>query len=268
MVKIEDITEFPTLFWILELYIPDYQNNMGNFELEGYILASSKQVWNLISTDLNTEETTVRSCLIGPSILCGSMQIGGRPIPEVKTIAGVIFDSTELRPNEPVPLVDIIAPDVIDPTATADEEQITREIRIIELARGQKMGDELLAKVQDNHLMPKKLLGNIVKRTFTVKTTSGVNNAKVCLGGLHRDKYRLFVDAIKSGKLRVPEGRPILDVAQKKIITFDRDNLSQYVIVELNPILDPSIDSFDQFVDLYHKTVEYMLSSEETYFWT
>ena len=105
-----------------------------------------------------------------------------------------------------------------------------------------------------------------MKKTFTFKTTSGVKNAKVCLGGLHRDKYRLFVDAIKSGKLRVPEGRLILDVAQKKLIKFEKENLSHYVIVELNPVLDPTIDSFDQFVDVYHSTLEYMMGTEENYF--
>jgi len=266
VLKIQDITEYPTLFWILELYIPEYQNQMGAFQLEGYILATSKQVWNLISTDETTGDTSVRSCLIGPAVLYGNMSVGGRPIPEVKTISGVIFDSTELRPDRPVPLLDIIAPDVIDPTATADEEQITKEIRIIEFTKGQKMAHEVLTKVQDNHLIPKRLLGNLVKKTITVKTTSGVNNAKVCLGGLHRDKYRLFVDAIKSGTLRVPEGRPLLDVAQKKLIKFERDSLSDYVIVELNPVLDPSIDAFDQFVDVYHKTIEYMLETEENYF--
>lgn len=266
MFKIQDVLEFPTLFWILELYIPDYESQMGSFQLEGYILATSKQLWNLISTNEETGETLVRSCLIGPAVMYGNMSIGGRPIPEVKTIAGVIFDSTELRPDKPTPLVDIISPDVIDPTAKPDEEKITKEIRVIELARGQKMADEVLTKVQDNHLIPKRLLGNLVKKTFTVKTTSGVKNAKVCLGGLHSDKYRLFVDAIKSGQLRVPEGRLILDVAQKKLITFEKNNLSHYVIVELNPVLDPSIDAFDQFVDVYHSTLEYMMGTEENYF--
>ncbi len=266
MITIQDIKEYPTLFWILELYIPEYQNQMGSFELEGYILATSKQLWNLISTS-EDEETTVRSCLIGPSVMYATMSIGGRPIPEVKTIAGVIFDSTELRPDKPVPLLDIIAPDVIDPSAKSDEEQVTKEIRIIELAKGQQIGDELLTKVQTNHLIPKRLLGNLIKKTFTVKTTSGVDNAKVCLGGLHKDKYKLFVDAVKSGKLRIPEGRLLLDVSQKKLIAFNRDNLSQYVIVELNPVLDPSIDAFDQFVDVYNSTIEYMLETEENYFW-
>ncbi len=239
---------------------------MGSFELEGYILATSKQLWNLITTS-EDEETTVRSCLIGPSVMYATMSIGGRPIPEVKTIAGVIFDSTELRPDKPVPLLDIIAPDVIDPSAKSDEEQVTKEIRIIELAKGQQIGDELLTKVQTNHLIPKRLLGNLIKKTFTVKTTSGVDNAKVCLGGLHKDKYKLFVEAVKSGKLRIPEGRLLLDVSQKKLIAFNRDNLSQYVIVELNPVLDPSIDAFDQFVDVYNSTIEYMLETEENYFW-
>jgi len=266
VITIQDIKEYPTLFWILELYIPEYQNQMGSFELEGYILATSKQLWNLITTS-EDEETTVRSCLIGPSVMYATMSIGGRPIPEVKTIAGVIFDSTELRPDKPVPLLDIIAPDVIDPSAKSDEEQVTKEIRIIELAKGQQIGDELLTKVQTNHLIPKRLLGNLIKKTFTVKTTSGVDNAKVCLGGLHKDKYKLFVEAVKSGKLRIPEGRLLLDVSQKKLIAFNRDNLSQYVIVELNPVLDPSIDAFDQFVDVYNSTIEYMLETEENYFW-
>ena len=266
MITIQDIKEYPTLFWILELYIPEYQNQMGSFELEGYILATSKQLWNLITTS-EDEETTVRSCLIGPSVMYATMSIGGRPIPEVKTIAGVIFDSTELRPDKPVPLLDIIAPDVIDPSAKSDEEQVTKEIRIIELAKGQQIGDELLTKVQTNHLIPKRLLGNLIKKTFTVKTTSGVDNAKVCLGGLHKDKYKLFVDAVKSGKLRIPEGRQLLDVSQKKLIAFNSYYLSQHVIVELNPVLDPSIDAFDQFVDVYNSTIEYMMETEENYFW-
>jgi hypothetical protein len=267
VVKIQEINEIPTLFWILELYIPEYKTKLGTFQFEGYLLATSKQVWNLITSNEAEEETSVRSCLIGPSVMSGSMLIGGRKVPEVKPLSGVIFDSTELRPDKPVPLLDIISPDVIDPTSKSEEEQIIKEIWFIELIRGQKVADEILAKVQENHLVPKKLIGNLVKKTVEVRYTSGIYNAKVCLGGLHRDKYKIFVDAIKSGKFRVPEGRPLLDVSQKKLVTFDKQNLSRYVIVELNPILDPSVDAFTQFVDVYRKTVDYMLSAEKNYFW-
>jgi hypothetical protein len=115
--KIKNISEDPTLFWIFDLYIPKYQIAMGAVDFKGHILATSKQVWNFISTHEKEEETFMRSCLIGPSVLYGYTSRGIR---KVKILSGVIFDSTELRPDKPVPLLDTINPIVIDPMATYD----------------------------------------------------------------------------------------------------------------------------------------------------
>ena len=120
MIKSTKIREDPTLFWILELFIPQYQIAMGSVDFKGHILATSKQVWNFVTTHEKEEETFMRSCLIGPSVLYGYTSRGAR---KVKKLSGVIFDSTELRPDKPIPLLDTIRPVVIDPMATSKEEE-------------------------------------------------------------------------------------------------------------------------------------------------
>ena len=210
MIKIKKISEDPTLFWILELYIPTYQIAMGAVDLEGHILATSKQVWNCISTYEKDGETLSRSCFIGPTVLHGHTSRGRR---KVKILTGVIFDATELRPDKPIPLLDMIYPVIIDPMAKSD-----------------------------------------------------IDKARACFGGLHKDIYKIFIDAINSGVYQFPERLSILDISQKKLINFDKENLAQYMIVELNPVLKPNIDTFNQFVEVYDKTLEYMLSAKECYF--
>ncbi|MFX1520194.1 MAG: hypothetical protein ACFFCD_09775 [Promethearchaeota archaeon] len=235
MTKIKKISEGSTLFWILELYIPQYQIAMGSVDFKGYILATSTQVWNLITTHEKEEEAFMRSCLIGPSVFYGYTSRGIR---KVKTISGVIFDSTELRPDKPIPLLDVVNPIVIDPMATPDEE--------------------------NDHQIPSESIGYFTKKT--IEDTSGVGKAKAYLQGRHRDKYKIFINGIDSGVYHFPERLPILDVSQKKLMNLDKENLAQYIIVELNPIFNPDINTLSQFVEVYNETLEYMLSAKEHYF--
>jgi len=227
--------EDPTLFWLLDLYIPQYQIAMGSVDFKGHILATSKQVWNFITTHEKEEETFMRSCLIGPSVLYGYTSRGIR---KVKTLSGVIFDSTELRPDKPIPVLDTINPIVIDPMATSEEE--------------------------NDYQSPSKLMGYFAKKTF--ENTSGIDMARTYLGGRHKDKYNIFVNDIESGVYRFPERLPILEISQKKLINLDKRNLAQYIIVELNPVFNPNLDTFSQFVEVYNTTLEYMLSAKEYYF--
>jgi hypothetical protein len=235
--KIKNINKAPTLFWLLELYIPQYQIAMGTVDFKGYILATSKQLWNFISTHEKEEETFMRSCLIGPSVLFGYTSRGIR---KVKIISGVIFDSTELRPDKPIPLLDTINPVVIDPTASSDEEDARQ-------------------------ILP-KFTGYFTKKSF--ENTSGIDIAKFYLTGSHKERYRIFMKGVDSGVYRFPERLPILEVSQKKLLKLDKKNLAQYIIVELNPIFDPDLNTFDQFISIYYNTLEYMISAKEYYFFS
>ena len=235
MIKSKKISESPTLFWLLDLYIPQYQIAMGSVDFKGHILATSKQIWNFISTHEQEEETFMRSCLIGPSVLYGYTSRGIR---KVKKISGVIFDSTELRPDKPIPLLDTINPIIIDPTATFDEE--------------------------NGFQSASQLMGYFAEKTF--ENTSGIEVARTYLGGRHKDKYKIFMNGIDSGAYRFPESLPILEISQRKLINLEKRNLAQYIIVELNPIFDPNLETFSQFVEVYNTTLEYMLSSKEYYF--
>jgi hypothetical protein len=233
--NIKTIDESSTLFWILELHIPQYQIAMGSVDFKGYILATSTQVWNLISTHEKEEETFMRSCLIGPSVFYGYTSRGIR---KAKIISGVIFDSTELRPDKPIPLLDVVNPIVIDPMATPDEETDQQILSLPVSSFTKKM----------------------------IKETSGIDKARAYLLGRHKDKYNIFMNGMDSGVYYFPERLPILDVSQKKLIDLDKENLAQYIIVELNPIFNPEIETFSQFVEVYNNTLEYMLSAKEHYF--
>jgi hypothetical protein len=233
--NIKTTNESSTLFWILEFHMPQYQIAMGSVDFKGYILATSTQVWNLISTHEKEEETFMRSCLIGPSVLYGYTSRGIR---KTKIISGVIFDSTELRPDKPIPLLDVINPIVIDPMATPDEET---DQQILSLP-----------------------LSSFTKKM--INETSGIDKARTYLLERHKDKYNIFMNGIDSGVYYFPDRIPILDISQRKLMKLDKENLAQYIIVELNPIFNPDIDTFSQFVEVYNETLEYMLSAKEQYF--
>jgi len=236
VINIKKISEGPTLFWLLDLYIPQYQIAMGSVDFKGHILATSKQVWNFITTHEKEEETFMRSCLIGPSVLYGYTSRGTQ---KVKILSGVIFDSTELRPDKPIPLLDTINPIIIDPMATSEEEE-------------------------NDYQSASQLMGYFAKKTF--EDTSGIDMARKYLRGRHKDKYNIFMNGIVSGVYRFPERLPILEVSQRKLIKLDKKNLAQYIIVELNPIFDQDLDSLSQYIEVYDNTVEYMLSAKEHYF--
>lgn len=212
---------------------------MGSVDFKGHILATSKQIWNFITTHEQEEETFMRSCLIGPSVLYGYTSRGIR---KVKTLSGVIFDSTELRPDKPIPLLDTINPIVIDPMAISDEQE----------------------EEENDFQSPSQLMGYFAEKTF--ESTSGLDKARTYLGGRHKDKYNILMNGIDSGVYRFPQHLPILEVNQRKLINLDRRNLAQYIIIELNPVFDPNLDTCSQFIEVYDITLESMLAAKECYF--
>ena len=93
------------IYWLLNFSIPEFEISPTiTGKSEGKILIASRQLYSLMAGE------QIRSCLIGPGVVQGVHYIRKIPTEFQQPISAVIFDPTQLRYDEPIPLVDIIKP--------------------------------------------------------------------------------------------------------------------------------------------------------------
>lgn len=228
----------PALYWLLDVYMPDFQLGYGNVELKGKVLITSNQLWSLMG------ENTVRSSLIGPGYIFGQGTLKGSPVTFESPIGALIMDPTELRPHAPVPLIDIITPEVIDPLETSSPETIKENIMKIVIRKGQVLGPVKVAEVHEMTNIPMTAFEEDVTRELRISHVSGIERAKFILAGKNRRLFDPFVRLIKRGKYQNPHNLRILRVDKKRIDEFmDADRLGEWVIIEKAQELTPEIRS-------------------------
>ncbi|MFX1487109.1 MAG: hypothetical protein ACFFBS_08475 [Promethearchaeota archaeon] len=228
----------PALYWLLDVYMPDFQLGYGNVELKGKVLITSNQLWSLMG------ENTVRSSLIGPGYIFGQGTLKGSPVTFESPIGALIMDPTELRPHAPVPLIDIITPEVIDPLETSSPETIKENIMKIVIRKGQVLGPVKVAEVHEMTNIPMTAFEEDVTRELHISHVSGIERAKFILAGKNRRLFDPFVRLIKRGKYQNPHNLRILRVDKKRIDEFmDADRLGEWVIIEKAQELTPEIRS-------------------------
>ena len=107
------------LYWLLDLEAYDYDIGVfKNADISGRVLILSHQLWSILRED------KVYSILIGPGYFKGVAESGNRRIEIKEYISSLMFDPTKLRHDEPVPLVDVIRPEIIDPLGATKSEDM------------------------------------------------------------------------------------------------------------------------------------------------
>ena len=124
------IEQNPPLLWVLDYVIPDFQLLGEKMTLSGELLIASRQLFSFL------QEEIVRSALIGPGAVKGQVLIKGKPVDVEYLVGAVIFDPTQMRPREPIPLLDILNPEILDPLEQASEEQVQEIIRTLVVKKG------------------------------------------------------------------------------------------------------------------------------------
>ncbi|TFG99493.1 hypothetical protein E4H12_02560 [Candidatus Thorarchaeota archaeon] len=216
------------LYWLIEIETYDFA--VGSFKganLNGKALILSSQLWSII------RETQVYSILIGPGIFKGVANKGGIQVDVLEYISCLMFDPTQLRFDEPLPQVDIVSPEVIDPLGTRKHEEIVTLIRNLVIERGNVLAGDALATIQTSTKIPQTVHYEEMFKRINVSHVSGSQRAKFILGGTNGPIYRPFAENFPKLMRQQTERTRVLATPFYKFTGFsDIEIMSDWMIVE------------------------------------
>ncbi|MFW9786888.1 MAG: hypothetical protein ACFFE2_06320 [Candidatus Thorarchaeota archaeon] len=216
------------LYWLIEIESYDYQ--VGAFkdaDLSGKALILSNQLWSII------RGTSVYSVLIGPGIFKGIATKKGIQVDVLEYLSALMFDPTMIRFDEPLPQVDIVNPEVIDPMGARKQEEIITVIRNLVMEKGNVLAADPLAKVHAKANVPQMVHYEEIFEKINVSHVSGIQRAKFILAGTNGPMYKSFVEYFNDNKFTRKESTKVMATPFYKFSSFiDIDVMSDWMIVE------------------------------------
>ncbi len=213
------------LIWLIDTLIPGLSLSYGKLDFHGKLIIISEQLWTIIK---NNE---ARSMFIGPGVLAGKGVIKGYPVNIIEPLITVILDATELRPNMEIPLVDLMNPDIIDPHANTDTQQIITKIRRVVRKRGQVLFERKISEIKPKASIPLILDEEEEELKINMRTISPVEIARFLLSGGYRPIFSRLVNFIKKDVFR--NNMNLLRADEKYLKPLkSADNLKDWIIVE------------------------------------
>ena len=247
------------LYWLLDVEAYDFDIGvLKDTDLTGKALILSSQLWSLIRED------KVVSVLIGPGIFKGVAQNGNRRVDVLEFIGALMFDPTVLRMEEPVPLVDIINPEVIDPLAAKGSEDIVTMVREFYVEKGNVLSGELEIKIQQRGSLPTVAHGIDLLKKISVNHVSGIQRARFILGGTNGPLYKPFVQHYNNHGFLSVEKMSVCTVPFSKFTNFsDIQVMSDWMIVEKAGMESQS--GIEAMRSEYDQTLEDVTKNEESF---
>jgi len=216
------------LYWLIEIETYDFA--VGAFkgaDLSGKALILSSQLWSII------RGTQVFSMLIGPGIFKGVATKNGINVDVLEYISCLMFDPTQLRFDEPLPQVDIVSPEVIDPLGTRKVEEIVTSIRNLVMERGNILASDPLATVTAETNIPQTMYYEEMFKRINVSHVSGMQRAMFILGGANGPIYRPFAENFPKLIRQQTERTKVLAAPFFKFTGFsDIEIMTDWMIVE------------------------------------
>jgi hypothetical protein len=263
------------IYWLVDVFVPNLITKFGRDEFEGKLLIASRQLWNLISENEELkDDERVRTAFIGPGYVKGIIKKGTGGIEFGQTVCSVIFDPRELRRNEPVPLVNIFSPEVIDPSAESSKEEIESVVRKTMITRGNPLVQEKLAEVRPLTSVPTLEYTSTAEEKLEIRMTSGLAKARFALKGIHKKIYAPYSSMLSGSKHLYDDFSrlSILWVDKRQLVAPSREKLSEWAIVEQSseraePGEKPR-DGYDRIVAEYRRTLDFMKTHSSSYILT
>ena len=253
------VSKKTALYWLLEVEAYDFNIGMlRDADIEGKILIISSQLWSLI------RGTSVISALIGPGIFKGQATSGSITVDVLEYISALLFDPAQLRYDEPLPLVDIVSPEVIDPLGESKQEEIMTVIRKLVLEKGNVLTGEKLMKVSSEALLPQTAHYNEELSKINVRLVSGIQRAKFILAGTNGPLYRPFVERYNNRKYINPEMSKVMATFSSKFSKFDdEETMAEWMIVEKMGVDGKT--GLDAIAAEYDSIFSYIQKNEEAF---
>ena len=216
------------LYWLLDVELYDFDIGvLKKTELTGKVLIVSSQLWSII------RGSSVHSMLIGPGFFKGVATSGNRRVEVSEHLSALMFDPTRFRYDEPVPLVDIIKPEVIDPLTIRKPEELVTMVRNLIVEKGNVLAINPVASVKGEGSVPQTAHYNEILQRISVSHISGTQRTRFILGGTNRPLYKPLVEWFNIGKYNNPERNKIMATPFNRFSNFsDIEIMSDWMIVE------------------------------------
>ncbi len=247
------------VYWLIDIETYDFA--IGAFkgaDITGKALILSSQLWSIV------RDNQVYSILIGPGIFKGVAKRGGIQLDILEHISCLMFDPTQLRYDEPLPQVDIVNPEVIDPLGTKKHEEIVTLLRNLVVERGNILAGDALAKVKIEANIPQTAHYEEIFKKINVSYISGMQRAKFILGGTSGGIYRPFAENFPKLKLQQVEKSIVLAMPFNKFASFsDIEVMMDWMIVE-----KASVDSrtgMEAIGSEYESTLQAIQNNQEKF---
>ncbi|MFW9830406.1 MAG: hypothetical protein ACFFD8_01320 [Candidatus Thorarchaeota archaeon] len=247
----------PPLLWVLDYVIPSFQILGETITLSGELLIASRQLFSFL------QEEIVRSALIGPGVVKGQVSIKGKPVDMEYLVGGVIFDPTQMRPREPIPQLDIINPEILDPLEQATEETVQEIIRTLVIKKGSVEDTGQILTITSEGDLPRTLITETRMIAKNISLVSGMKKAKFLLGGQKNWLYTPFKEALLRNRYSDPSKIWTFRIDNKEFESFDSEKFNEWIIIEMQT--DPTTaSSSSQVVESeFNFILNYLLGNRE-----
>ncbi|MFW9793598.1 MAG: hypothetical protein ACFFEE_04815 [Candidatus Thorarchaeota archaeon] len=247
------------LYWLIEIEAYDYDVGvLKGADIRGKVLILSSQLWSII------RGSRVYSILIGPGIFKGMSTKDNIRVDVLEYLSALMFDPTMIRYDEPLPQVDIVSPEVIDPLGEREIEEIVTVIRNLVVEKGNVLTADPLATVSFDANVPQTAHYEEVYERINVSHVSGVQRARFILAGTNSPMYKPFVEYFDSRKFWHPQRTKIMATPFNKFSSYaDIDVMSDWMIVEKAGMNTKT--GIEAIVDEYERTLGMVENEKEHY---
>lgn len=225
----------PPLLWVLDYVIPDFTILGEKITLSGELLIASRQLFSFLQGEV------VRSAFVGPGVVKGQVMIKGKPVDVEYLVGAVIFDPTKMRPRQPIPLLDILNPEILDPLEQASIEQVQEIIRTLVIKKGSVEDSGQMITVTPEGGMPTTLIKETRIVPRNISYISGMKKARFLLGGQKNRLYTPFKEGLIRNRFSDPNRIWTFRIDIMEFDAFDPASFDEWIIIEVQT--DPATAS-------------------------
>ncbi|MFX0169060.1 MAG: hypothetical protein ACFE89_06810 [Candidatus Hodarchaeota archaeon] len=251
------IEQNPPLLWVLDYVIQDFRILGEKITLSGELLIASRQLFSFL------REEIVRSALIGPGVIKGQVSIKGKPVDVEYLVGAVIFDPTQMRPREPVPVLDILNPEILDPVEQATEEQVQEIVRTLVIKKGSVANSGQILTVAPEGDLPRTLLTEEHLIAKNIAFISGLKKARFLLGGQKSRLYAPFKEGLQRNRFSDPSRIWTFRIDEQRFDAFDPAKFNEWTIIEMQTDPSKSSSSPEVVESEFNSILTYLLGNLE-----
>lgn len=247
----------PPFLWVLDYVIPDFTILGEKITLSGELLIASRQLFSFLQGEV------VRSAFIGPGVVKGQVMIKGKPVDVEYLVGAVIFDPTKMRPREPIPVLDILNPEILDPLEQASIEQVQEIIRTLVIKKGSVDDSGQILTISTEGGLPRTLITEQRMVAKNISLISGLKKARFLLGGQKNRLYTPFKDAMERNRFSDPSRIWTFRIDTMEFEAFNPASFDDWIIIEMQTDPTASFSSSQVVESEFNSILSYLLGNRK-----